>query len=176
MILYKEVLDRQSKGRHKGIKLIVTLDKDILELVKHFVKAGVQVRHVRNLLPLSFVVTDREVQANLEDIKGRKIIHSLLTSNDPVYVKQFASVFEQLWKEGIDAKLKIKDLEEGSENEIEVIQNPSRALELYFHILDTAKDDILLIFPTINAIARQEKLGILNRVGPQQKSAMSVLG
>ena len=60
--------------------------------------------------------------------------------------------------------LKIKDLEEGSENEIEVIQNPSRALELYFHILDTAKDDILLIFPTINAIARQEKLGILNRV------------
>ena len=101
MILYKEVLDRQSKGKHKGIKLIVTLDKDILELVKHFVKAGVQVRHVRNLLPLSFVVTDREVQANLEDIKGRKIIHSLLTSNDPVYVKQFASVFDQLWKEGI---------------------------------------------------------------------------
>ena len=162
--LYKEVLDRQSKGKHKGIKLIVTLDKDILELVKHFVKAGVQVRHVRNLLPLSFVVTDREVQANLEDIKGRKIIHSLLTSNEPVYVKQFASVFEQLWKEGIDAKLKIKDLEEGSENEIEVIQNPSRALELYFHILDIAKHDILLIFPTIGAIARQEKLGILNRV------------
>ena len=56
--LYKEVLDRQSKGKHKGIKLIVTLDKDILELVKQFVKAGVQVRHVRNLLPLSFVVTD----------------------------------------------------------------------------------------------------------------------
>ncbi|MDP9290692.1 MAG: HAMP domain-containing histidine kinase, partial [Thermoproteota archaeon] len=162
--LYKEVLDRQRKGKHKGIKLIVTLDKDILELVKQFVKAGVQVRHVRNLLPLSFVVTDREVQANLEDIKGRKIIHSLLTSNEPVYVKQFASVFEQLWNEGIDAKLKIKDLEEGSENEIEVIQNPARALELYFYTLDTAKDDILLIFPTVSAIVRQEKLGILNRV------------
>ena len=103
------------------------------------------------------------------------MIHSLLTSNDPVYVKQFASVFDQLWKEGIDAKLKIKDLEEGSENEIEVIQNPSRALELYFHILDTAKDD-LVNFSTINAIARQEKLGILNRVRAAQKSAMSVLG
>ena len=162
--LYKDVLDRQSKGKHKGIKLIVTLDSNILELVKQFVKAGVQVRHVRNLLPLSFVVTDREVQANLEDIKGRKIIHSLLTSNEPAYVRQFASVFEQLWKEGIDAKLKIQDLEEGSENEIEVIQNPARALELYFHTLDTAKDDILLIFPTISALTRQEKLGILDRV------------
>lgn len=162
--LYKEVLARQSKGKHKGIKLIVTLDKNVLELVKQFVKAGVQVRHVRNLLPLSFFVTDREVQANLEDIKGRKIIHSLLTSNEPVYVKQFASVFEQLWNEGIDANLKIKDLEEGSENEIEVIQNPARALELYFDTVDTAKDDILLIFPTVSAIIRQEKLGILNRV------------
>lgn len=162
--LYKEVLDRQSKGKHKGIKLLVTLDRNILGLVKQFVKAGVQVRHVRNLLPLSFVVTDTEVQANLEDIKGRKIIHSLLTSNDPAYVKQFASAFEQLWKEGIDAKLKIKDLEEGSENEIEVIQNPARALELYFYTLDTSKDDILLIFPTISAIVRQEKLGVLNRV------------
>lgn len=162
--LYKEVLARQSKGKHKGIRLIVTLDKSVLELVKQFVKAGVQVRHVRNLLPLSFDVTDTEVQANLEDIKGRKIIHSLLTSNEPVYVKQFASVFEQLWNEGIDAKLKIKDLEEGSENEIEVIQNPARALELYFNTLDTAKDDILLIFPTVSTIVRQEKLGILNRV------------
>ena len=162
--LYKEVLVRQGEGKHKGIKLIVTLDKDVLELVKQFVKAGVQVRHVKNLLPLSFVVTDREVQANLEDIKGRKIIHSLLTSNEPVYVKQFASVFEQLWQKGIDAKLKIKDLEEGSENEIEIIQNPSRALELYSYTLDTAKEDIQLIFPTIGAIIRQEKLGILKRV------------
>ena len=162
--LYKEVLVRQGEGKHKGIKLIVTLDKDVLEIVKQFVKAGVQVRHVKNLLPLSFVVTDREVQANLEDIKGRKIIHSLLTSNEPVYVKQFASVFEQLWQKGIDAKLKIKDLEEGSENEIEVIQNPSRALELYFYTLDTAKEDIQLILPTIGAIIRQEKLGILKRV------------
>ena len=84
---------------------------------------------------------------NLEDIKGRKIIHSLLTSNEPVYVKQFASVFEQLWQKGIDAKLKIKDLEEGSENEIEVIQNPCQGIkDYYFYTLDTAKEDIQLIF------------------------------
>jgi hypothetical protein len=51
------------------------------------------------------------------------MIHSLLTSNDPV-CQAICFVFDQLWKEGIDAKLKIKDLEEGSENEIEVIQNP----------------------------------------------------
>ena len=101
---YREVLSKQREGKHKGIRLIVTIDRNTIDLVKKFVGVGVQVRHVRNLLPLSFVVTDKEVQANLEDIDSRKMIHSLLTSNEPAYVKQFASTFEQLWDKGIDAK------------------------------------------------------------------------
>lgn len=162
--LYKDVLAKQARGEHKGIRMIVTIDKDVVSVVKKFVEAGVQVRHVKNLLPLSFVVTDKEVQVNLEDLRGRKMIQSLLTSNEPIYVKQFAAVFEQLWEDGIDAKVRIKDLEEGIENEIEVIQNPSRALELYVDTLRNAKDEILLIFPTANAVTRQEKLGIIDRL------------
>ena len=103
---YREVLCKHKEGKHKGIRLIVAIDRNTIDLVKKFVEVGVQVRHVRNLLPLSFVVTDKEVQANLEDINSRKMIHSLLTSNEPAYVKQFASTFEQLWDKGIDAKLK----------------------------------------------------------------------
>jgi two-component system, OmpR family, sensor histidine kinase VicK len=162
--LYRDVLAKQARGEHKGIRMIVTIDKNVVSVVKKFVEAGVQVRHVKNLLPLSFVVTDKEVQVNLEDLRGRKMIKSLLTSNEPIYVKQFAAVFDQLWEDGIDAKLRIKDLEEGIENEIEVIQNPSRALELYVDTLRNAKDEILLIFPTANAVTRQEKLGIIDRL------------
>lgn len=161
---YIQVLDRQRKGQHKGIRLIVTIDKDVLGLVKKFVEAGVQVRHVKNLLPLSFVVTDKEMQANLEDIKGRKMIQSLLTSNEPVYVRHFATVFDQLWKDGIDAKIRIKDIEEGNDNEIEILHNPARALELYVNAVRTAEDEVMLIFPTINAIVRQKKLGIIDQI------------
>ena len=159
--LYKDILAKQARGEHKGIRMIVTIDKNVVSVVKKFVEAGVQVRHVKNILPLSFVVTDKEVQVNLEDLKGRKMIQSLLTSNEPVYVKQFGSVFEQLWEDGVDAKLKIKDLEEGVENEIEVIQNSSRAFELYVDTLRNAKEEILLIFPTANSVTRQKKEGIM---------------
>lgn len=161
---YREVLDRQRRGQHRGIRLIVTVDKDVLDLVKKFVEAGVQVRHMKNLLPLSFVLTDKEIQANLEDIKGRKMLQSLLTTNEPGYMSQFATVFDQLWKDGIDAKIRIKDMEEGNDNEIEVIQNPARALELYINALKAAKDEILLIFPTTSAIVRQAKLGIIEHL------------
>ena len=162
--IYREVLGKQRVGKHKGIRLIVTIDRNSVELVKKFVEVGVQVRHVKNLLPLSFVVTDKEMQANLEDIKGKKMIHSLLTSNEPGYVKQFASVFEQLWNEGIDAKLRMDDMEEGNYNEIEVIQNPTRALELYRETISMAEKEIMLIFPTINALLRQKKLGIVDKL------------
>jgi len=161
---YKEILDRQNAGNHKGIRLIVTIDRNTVELVKHFVHVGVQVRHVKNLLPLSFVVTDKEVQANLEDIHGRKMIHSLLTSNEPVYVRQFASAFEQLWNDGIDAELRINDIIDGNDNEIEVIQNPSKAIELYAETISNAEKEIVLIFPTIAALKRQKKLGALERI------------
>ena len=157
-------MGKQTEGKHKGIRLIVTIDRNTVDLVKKFVEVGVQVRHVRNLLPLSFVVTDKEVQASLEDIKGRKMIQSLLTSNEPVYVKQFASTFEQLWDEGIDAKLRMNDIEEGNDNEIEVIQNPARALELYREAITMAEKEIMLIFPTINALLRQKKLGIVDKL------------
>lgn len=162
--MYKQILDKQRKGQHKGIRLIVTIDKYVLALVKHFVQAGVQVRHVKNILPLSFVVTDKEVQANLEDVKGRKMIQSLLTSNEPIYVKQFASVFEQLWNDGIDARLRMKDIDEGNDNDIEVIQNPAKALERCINGLNTAEEEVLLIFPTNNAVVRQQKLGIIENL------------
>jgi two-component system, OmpR family, sensor histidine kinase VicK len=162
--MYKDVLTRQGRGEHKGIRMAVTIDKNVVTLVKKFVEAGVQVRHVKNILPLSFVVTDKEIQVNLEDLRGRKMIQSLLTSNEPIYVKQFAAVFEQLWEDGIDANLRINDIEEGIENEIEVIQNPKRAHEIYVATLMNATDEILLIFPTENSVMRQKKLGILDQL------------
>src|SRR5829696_6956060 len=47
------------------------------------------------------------------------------------------------------------------ESDIEVIQNPDRTEELYWNIVKSAEKEILLIFPTANAIIRQEKIGII---------------
>ncbi len=42
----------------------------------------------------------------------------------------FSSVFEELWKNGIDAEARIKDVEEGVDlADIEVIQNPRESIK-----------------------------------------------
>jgi len=43
-------------------------------------------------------------------MEGGKLMESLLISNEPAYVSHYNSVFEDLWKDGIDAAERIKDL------------------------------------------------------------------
>ncbi|HET7389666.1 MAG TPA: hypothetical protein VFJ51_02500 [Nitrososphaeraceae archaeon] len=90
------------------------------------------------------------------------MVQSLLTSNEPIYVQHFKSVFEELWKTGTDPDQRIKDIKQGLDQEvIETIEKPAMVQELFFNILRSAKSDIMIILPTVNAFFRHEKLGTL---------------
>jgi hypothetical protein len=60
----------------------------------------------------------------------------------------FNVIFEELWKDGIDAAQRIRDIEEGAADlaDIEVFQSATRAREVYLHIVRHATNEILLIF------------------------------
>ena len=92
-----------------------------------------------------------------------KIINSLLVSNEPIYVKHFASIFEELWRNGIEAKSRIQDIENGVETEgIEIFQNPVESLRMAFDMIKSAKDEVLRIYPSINALRRQIRIGAIH--------------
>jgi hypothetical protein len=95
-------------------------------------------------------------------MEGGKIMESLLTSNEPAYISHYNSIFEDLWKNGIDAVERIKEIEEGVDlADIEVIRSPARAQGIYLDIVKAAKEEILWIFPTTNALIRQDKIGAI---------------
>jgi two-component system, OmpR family, sensor histidine kinase VicK len=95
-------------------------------------------------------------------MKGGQIANNLLISNEPHYVKHFKFIFEELWKDGIDAKERIRDIEQGLDFEdIEVIPSSTRAEEKYLNIVRSAQEQILWIFPTANAFMRQDKMGAI---------------
>jgi hypothetical protein len=78
------------------------------------------------------------------------------------YVCHFLSIFEELWKNGINAVDRIKDIDAGADlADIEVIQSSSRAGELYLELVKNAKEEILFVFPSSTALIRQEKLGAI---------------
>ena len=158
----KKLMDKYKKGEHKGIKYITSIDSDNVKLSKIYLDYGMEIRHVKNLPPMSFGVSDKEIAATIEKMENGKMVQSLLISNEPDYITHFTSIFEELWKNGIDAKDRIRDIEEGKHlASIEVIQNADTAAKLYVGIVKSAKKEILLIIPTTNAILRQEKIGVI---------------
>jgi two-component system, OmpR family, sensor histidine kinase VicK len=159
---YKKVLDSYRKGEHKGIRWITTINKDNEELAKLLLNEGIQIRHTKNLTPLSFSISNKEFQATAEKMEAGKMIRSLLVSTEPIYINHYNSIFEQLWDNSIDAKDRIYDIEEGVDlADIEVIPRSGRTRLLYLELVKNAKEEILFIFPTSSAFIRQEKMGAI---------------
>ena len=159
---YKKILDKYKKGESKGIKWICNIEKQNLEIAKIFLKMGMQIHHIKNLPPINFALGDKEINATIEEMEKGKMVQSLLTSNEPLYIRHFLSVFENLWYSSIDATDRIAELEQDIESEgIEIIRNPFEVQQLSFNLLKSTKDEILIIFSTANAFHRQEKAGLI---------------
>ncbi len=171
---YKKIIDKQRRtggvgevgtrrrDGDKGIRWITSVDKHSVELVKIFINAGIQVRHVKNLAPMNFAVDERYFYATIDKMENGALMTKLLTSNEPAYISHYNSVFEELWKNGVDAIQRIKDIEGGINlADIEVIPGSERAQEIYLDMVKGASDEILWIFPTSSAFIRQEKIGAI---------------
>ena len=109
---------------------------------------------------MSFGISDKEIGATIEKMEEGKAVQSLLISNEPVYINHFKSIFEELWKNGVDAKSRIHDIEDGLDTEgIDIIQNPYEIQKLAFELAKLAQEEIRIIFSTANAFHRQEYVG-----------------
>jgi hypothetical protein len=158
----KKLLEKQKKGEHKGIRYISNITQDNAKFAKLFLEAGIRMRHVKNLPPLSFGVSDKEIAATIEKMEGGRMVQSLLVSNDPAYVDHFHSIFEDLWTRGIDAGDRIKDIDEGADlTDIEIIQNPKEGIERAWSYVEKSKYEVLSIFATPNTFRRQVNMGLL---------------
>jgi two-component system sensor histidine kinase VicK len=175
----KNIMDKQKRGEHKGIRYVTTIDKDNLGVVKTYLESGIQVRHVRNLPPMSFGVSDKEIAATIEKMEGGNRVQSLLISNEPLYQRHFASIFEELWGNGIDAADMIKDIEEGVDfADIEVIPNPRAGIAKAQSIISAARKEVSILVSSANALRRQVQMGglqLLKNASEQQGAKVRLL-
>jgi two-component system, OmpR family, sensor histidine kinase VicK len=158
--LKKKLLEKEKKGEHKGIRYVTSIDNDNLNIAKIFLESGIQIKHVKNLPPMSFGVSDKQIAATIENMEGGRLVQSLLISNEPTYIKHFNSIFEGLWKYGMNASDRIRDIEQGiSSEDIEIIHNAVEIQNKRYELVKSAKNEILIIFSTPNAFHRQERAG-----------------
>jgi hypothetical protein len=153
--LCNKILERQRRGEGEGIRWIMRIEKESVDLVKKFLNLGVEIRHVKNLAPINFTVSKHGLIATVEEMNGGRMVQNLLTSNERTYIKHFSSMFEQLWKEGLDASYRIKDIEENvGVAEIEIIQNPVNAIDRGWDMVRSARKEVNVLFSSSNAVKR----------------------
>lgn len=177
--LCKKILEKQKRGEGEGIRWIMRIEKDSVKLVKKFLKLGVKIRHVKNLAPINFAVSKYGLIATVEEMTGGGMIQNLLTSNEGSYIKHFSSMFEQLWKEGVDARYRIKDIEEKvGIAEIEIIRNPVDSIARGWDMVRSARNEIDVLFSSSNALRRQITMGalpLLKNASERQKVKIRML-
>jgi two-component system, OmpR family, sensor histidine kinase VicK len=162
---YKKILDKHRRGEGEGIRWLTAIDKENKDLVKVFMNAGVQVRHVGILPPINFGVDNTHFYATIDKMEGGKIMQSLLTSNESAYVKYYSSLFEGLWNNGIDAQTRIRDIEEGIDSaNIEMIQNSQEAIKRAWSLVRAAREEVLIMYSTPKGFRRQLQMGLLQLV------------
>jgi two-component system, OmpR family, sensor histidine kinase VicK len=159
----KKLLDKQRRGEHKGLRYITNINNENVKLAKLYLDSGIQIKHLNNTPPLSFGVSDKQIAVTIEKMEEGNVIQSLLISNDPQYLKHFSTLFQELWKSGVDARERIKEIEEGIEPTlIEIIKSPQDAVTLSNDLVKTARYEILRIYPSINQFRRQVRIGVLH--------------
>lgn len=159
----KKILQKKQNGKHKGVRWIGTISKEDISLVQRFMALGMEVKHLR-YTPLNFSVTNKEFNFTISNqAADDSKTPNVLISNELPYIKQFNSLFEELWSQGVNAAGRIIEIEKGIEPDFfEVINEKNKAAELLLSLSKLAKEEVLFLLPNDKALLRMKKLGVLD--------------
>jgi len=161
---YSHLVVRYKEGKVKGgVRWVTHIEdkREQIDLIKIFLTLGIEIRHVNNLPPMSFALSDKQFQGTIEKMEPGKMFENVLYSTEPLYIKHFQSIFEELWRNGIEALQRIDQIEKGISSETtKVIENPSRSKELLLRLLQNAQEEIMIVFPSFKTVRRQFGFGV----------------
>ena len=147
--------------KKRGIKsrYITTITKDNLSYCKEAMKIG-ELHHLDGIKG-NFAVSEKEYIASAT-MQEASLLQQVIYSNVKEVLEQQQYVFDSFWNKSVPAEQKIKEIEEGIVlGRTEVIQSPKDVQQLFINMAKTAKHEVLLLLPTINAFYREERIGII---------------
>jgi two-component system, OmpR family, sensor histidine kinase VicK len=160
------IKNERLKAKQRGVnfRYITEVTNDNISYCKELSKFA-EVRHLDGIKG-NFEVSKGN---RLRDAKGGEYIATaslqeaepvaqLIYSNVREIVEQEQFVFDTLWNKAIPFQVRLKEIEEGIKREsIEIIIDPKQALEEELRLLNSAKEEIQMIFSTVNTFLLQER-------------------
>src|SRR5918994_1359782 len=158
MTIFRDAYENM-KSRGVKIRWITDITKDNLTHCKDLMQYA-EVRHISSLNE-NFRMSETEYIEATTTKEGLPI-PKLIYSNSKEIIGQQQYIFETLWDKAVPAEHRIKEIEQEIESQrIAVIYDARQALELYQSLIMSAEKEIKVVFPTTNALIRQDKVGIL---------------
>ncbi|HEX6280779.1 MAG TPA: HAMP domain-containing sensor histidine kinase [Nitrososphaera sp.] len=120
-----------------------------------------EVRHLDGIKGNAVAVNENECLTTI-NLKIGDYNPYAITNTVRDIVEQQKLTFETLWAKAVPAEHRIREIEQAVEPQrIEVVYDAGQALALYQSLIMSAEKEIKLMFPTTNALIRQDKAGIL---------------
>ncbi len=142
-----------------GSRYITTITKGNLSYCKEALKIG-ELRHLDGIKG-NFAVSEKEYIASAT-MQEASLLQQVIYSNVKEVLEQQQYVFDSFWNKSVSAEQKIKEIEEGVViGRTEVIQSPNDIQQLFINMVKSAKHELLLLLPSINAFYREERIGIM---------------
>ena len=146
---------KRKRGEEGGIRWVTSIDEADAPIVERCLKMGISVRHTSRLPPLSFGCSANALVASIQTEGQALSMRNVLTSNETAYVNHFRLVFEEIWKNGVDAEKRLNELKNGMESSnVEIIQNAHESMKAAWQMARSAKE-VLMLFSTPQAFVRQ---------------------
>ena len=153
----KSFMDAKSRGVRVRYLTEITMDnidwcKELMEIVDEF-------RHLKGIMT-NFMLSESEYLAPIVFTDEGKIAPEIIYSNIKSFVEQQQYFFDMLWNNAQTVQQKIRELEGEIEVDfIETIRDPYKVQRLGFDLVRQAREEILVIFSTVNAFQRQVRSG-----------------
>ncbi|MFL6385522.1 MAG: sensor histidine kinase [Nitrososphaeraceae archaeon] len=176
------IKNERLKANRRGVsfRYVTEVTKDNLSYCKELSEFA-EVRHL-NGIKGNFEVSKNGIKGGKGEYIGTATLQEaepiaqLIYSDVKENVEQQQFVFDTLWNKAIPFQVRVKEIEEGIKPEsIEIIVDPKEALKAEHRLLKSAKQEVQMIFSTVNTFLLQERqLGITQILGSLSKQGVRI--
>lgn len=150
-----------ARRRHVTIRYITEITKDNLHYCKEMISVVDELRHL-NGIKGNFYVSEQGYAAPSTLHEKGKSSEMMIYSDVKEIVEHQQYIFDSFWNTSTSAERKIKEIQgDISLGITEIIDNPLRTRDLFINMVKSAKSEVLLILPTINAFMREHRIGVI---------------
>jgi signal transduction histidine kinase len=155
---------KRKRSENGGIRWVTSLEEADAPIVERCLSMGIAVRHTSRLPPLSFGCSNSSLVASIQTEGQGLSMRNVLTSNEPAYVNHFRLVFEEIWKNGVDAKQRLDEIRRGLESStVQIIENAHESIKLAWSMVGSASE-VLMMFSSPQAFLRTAKTDGIDRL------------